>query len=781
MKFKHINIREILLLKQCFPANTSVKINSVDVAFDVVTQLDGIVEAINNSNIPFTKSYNLNNNLVIVSTDNALKIENVSGTFIQDVGFSSETGDEIALTAEDLAETTLQAVLDEYLTIKHYGAKGDGETDDTYAINSALLATYCVSDEPAYMRTIYFPAGEYLTTSQFSLPSNSRLLGEGKGRTIIKSTVGAYGSMIGFMDDNKTPSDAETFGGDGINPKNITVEGFTFDGGKVIDSILEVANGTDVTFRDCEFINANDTLVKFKQTIDTNLHVTFENCDFLNANKAIDTELANVEHMGVLNCHFKNINDQAVILGSATNKTHLLNNCFMNCSALVEEILLNDGPNTILLHSTYDDSVLEFNSIPYPYVDNTNSLYTDIVNPVGKSTDMIYKYRAPMPMWGYLDTLRDKDGQYILKPEYDENNPEVLNWLILKPGNVLNENVEIYTENQFKDLVLNGGHYANLILGSSSNKFPDWAMGVTYHAGEYVEYDNKLYKCVSDHTSVAVSDFDNVLLWTLDIDLDDLFVMLGKNLNLNGNYITNNEDKDIVLKPQGSAVVLIDDDDYISKIDNQSQAVATVEYVKSNIANKTLSNYIDMVNYSPSESWNKIVLATLDSDVYGNNILLKNITVSIENVFRRLNFATATEWTSGLLVYKGALYKHNDNYYVSKLTHTNGSWDNDQWVEVSINGYNPETLKIYAQSGGSTIELLPINNINIWEKEETYPVISDYNADLVKGNVLQYCFGRYENISNYTLYLEITDVNGNLANNFQPSGKIFTNIDITMR
>lgn len=762
-------------------AGTQTNINSVTLTFDEDTGLTGIIDKINQAHIPFTNAYSMNNCLVIVSTDNNLKIVNTQGKFIQDTGLSSdESIDEIGISAEDLIETTLQAVLDDYLTIKHYNVKGDGLTDDTININNGLLGTYCVDNTPSYLRTVYFPSGEYITTSQINIPSNARLLGEGKGRTIIKSGEGAYGNMIGFLDDLKKPSNADDFGGENINPKNITIEGITFDGSEIIDTIVEFANCTDVTFRDCEFKNCNGSLVTFRENEYTNLHIAFDNCDFINADYGVETGEAKVEHMSIMNSHFNDIGSQAIVLGENTYKTNLINDCFMDCSALVNEVILINGERTVLVHSHFDDSVDTFESTPIPFTDTTDTIYTDILDPHGLTEDMVYKFSYPQAKWGFVDKLQNSRGEYIIKPVYGDNDEEIINWIYIKPGNTTTENIEIFTEDKFQNLVVDGGHYANIILGQSNGGFNDWSAEYNYSVNDYVEHDGVLYKCVLAHTSSSITDLNNTTLWNKVTELSDLQVILAKNLNLNGKVITDNTG-DITFRPQGNSVVVIDDDNYAEKIDSVAKAVATVEYVKSNIANKTISTFIDMSNYMPSENWNRIALGTIDSISYGDSVYVKSVSVSVENIFRDLNFAQAIDWESGTLCYKGSLYKHEGSYYVSKMSHTNINWNEGQWSEVDVSGINPVSIRLYAQQGSNIIEMIPAGDVKTYEKEETFPQESSYNNDTVRGNVYYYSFARYTNVSDYTFYIEITDANGNLATNWQPSGQLFSNIDIFIK
>ena len=70
-----------------------------------------------------------------------------------------------------------------------YNAKGDGVTDDTTAIQSALNATG--------IRTIYFPSGTYMT-GNLTVSQPLRMIGDGAGNTTLmqKATDGDYGTQF---------------------------------------------------------------------------------------------------------------------------------------------------------------------------------------------------------------------------------------------------------------------------------------------------------------------------------------------------------------------------------------------------------------------------------------------------------------------------------------------------------------------------------------------------------------------------------------------------------
>jgi hypothetical protein len=88
---------------------------------------------------------------------------------------------------------TLQNVLDESVSVRDFGAKGDGSTDDTAALERAIRQIYISSLSATYnsvRRTIRFPAGNYRITSNLVIPPNCTLVGDGKNNSVITSNVG---------------------------------------------------------------------------------------------------------------------------------------------------------------------------------------------------------------------------------------------------------------------------------------------------------------------------------------------------------------------------------------------------------------------------------------------------------------------------------------------------------------------------------------------------------------------------------------------------------------
>lgn len=103
--------------------------------------------------------------------------------------------------------TTVQTKLRETVSVKDFGAVGDGVTDDTNAINAALLTG----------GQIYMPAGTYLISSPIKVSNYTSLVGEDRFTTIIKLKNSSNCNLIEPLDI--------TNGGIGCGIYNLSFDG----------------------------------------------------------------------------------------------------------------------------------------------------------------------------------------------------------------------------------------------------------------------------------------------------------------------------------------------------------------------------------------------------------------------------------------------------------------------------------------------------------------------------------------------------------------------------
>ncbi len=192
---------------------------------------------------------------------------------------------------------TLQQRLDDYVSVKAFGAVGDDSTADAVAIQRAIDELYSDTDQDdtRSRRILFFPAGTYRIASTLTIPPYAHLVGEGPDKTIIRQS-GANGPVAVTEDD-----DGNTYGSIGTasatTPTQITVEGITFQNAEAYAG-FSIDCATRVRFVNCKFTgtyaaggadNANSRAVTVRSTTALPCSdIIFDSCQFTKFARLVD-------------------------------------------------------------------------------------------------------------------------------------------------------------------------------------------------------------------------------------------------------------------------------------------------------------------------------------------------------------------------------------------------------------------------------------------------------------------------------------------------------------
>ncbi|CAB5187341.1 Pectate lyase superfamily protein [uncultured Caudovirales phage] len=274
-------------------------------------------------------------------------------------------------TGTGAVTTTVQAKLREMVSVKDFGAVGDGVTDDTVAIQNALNYIATTGFAGYQGNTLYFPPGKYIITNTLkpamaSGVANIRLIGAGVTDTIIewagatdltKAMFGLYAADIGTVTNSLF---------DGIRWKGKGKVGYV-----VLFETTDTSGGAarreneNNMFRQCWFEGAKRALVMFGDySIDTNAAyiasgddinvntTTFDNCTFLNfEGYGLKQVGGNVYNTILRNCFMWSGNNTDVTSANAKNyifsvsagMTVIQGGCFQK----LENTGANDGTDKI--------------------------------------------------------------------------------------------------------------------------------------------------------------------------------------------------------------------------------------------------------------------------------------------------------------------------------------------------------------------------------------------------------------------------------------------------
>ena len=212
-------------------------------------------------------------------------------------------------------QRTLQKRLDDYVSVKDFGAKGDDSTADVTAIQNAIDEIYkdTDKDDTRSRRILFFPAGTYRINAALKIPPYAHLVGEGPDKTIIKNSgnnavmvtqddEGNVGANIGnsgattptqIQISNMTLRNTVAYGGISLDRvtkayiNNVKLQGsYASSGadastskGVTVTNSTAVYNTTNIVFNQCQ-------LTKFARLVDISndsTHIRFHDCDFSTA------------------------------------------------------------------------------------------------------------------------------------------------------------------------------------------------------------------------------------------------------------------------------------------------------------------------------------------------------------------------------------------------------------------------------------------------------------------------------------------------------------------
>jgi hypothetical protein len=168
-------------------------------------------------------------------------------------GYAAQTGP----TAGTPISQSLQSWLDQFATVKDFGAVGDGVTDDTAAINRALYQIYCREVNPQIRRGLFFPAGVYLVTESIIIPPFATLYGEGADNSIIQMSSGddsALRAYVARTGDSLQQTGINIGNNGAIVPQYVTIANMGF---KSVDPDVDVFLVEDIS--NCSFTGVTFT------------------------------------------------------------------------------------------------------------------------------------------------------------------------------------------------------------------------------------------------------------------------------------------------------------------------------------------------------------------------------------------------------------------------------------------------------------------------------------------------------------------------------------------
>lgn len=331
--------------------------------------------------------------------------------------FKGEEGGYIVRTGPDLNHPvirTFQRKLDAWVSVRDFGALGDGFTDDTEAINRAILQIYDQSrlqSSPLVRRILKFEAGTYVVSGDLiKLPPWLHIMGDGFENTIIKQTDGAQDCL--FTVCNSSYVTGTNIGTGSVTlPKyvtisNLTLQNLTDNNLVILDSIrgiyfhrvnfsgplgnpsssgsaaaVKIINNfvatKDVIFDNCGFAGIRNAIVSDVECTD----IKISNCSFSSLYKGIvlgeNSSSEFPKNVRIFNSYFESIANRAIDVYSGVTGVTSIGNHYADCGndftgSPVSTIINFNYYGNYSIGDTFDRS--DAHDATYPRVDSGNAL-----------------------------------------------------------------------------------------------------------------------------------------------------------------------------------------------------------------------------------------------------------------------------------------------------------------------------------------------------------------------------------------------------------------------
>lgn len=235
-------------------------------------------------------------------------------------GYTHQTG----VDSSNPTTRTLQRKIDDVVSVKDFGAAGDGVTDDTAAINRALFQLFSRESNTEIRRSLLFPAGVYLVTDTVKIPTYAKIYGEGKSSSIIRRSTA--GVAVAFADSLQQIT--ANIGNNGATiPSFIEINDISFENTAAGD-ILDISSAQNCILRRVACKGSlssapssvgNSCVVLSSTAVNQTKNLVFEQCDFTNNNFGA---VADNDMQGILfnGCYFNTLYKGAK-LGENTSGT----------------------------------------------------------------------------------------------------------------------------------------------------------------------------------------------------------------------------------------------------------------------------------------------------------------------------------------------------------------------------------------------------------------------------------------------------------------------------
>lgn len=364
-------------------------------------------------------------------------------------------------TIEGTVSRSLQSRLDDAVSVRAFGATGDG-SDQTLAIQTAVNSLYkpLVSDLDDNEKVVlYIPEGTYIISAPIEIPSYTTIVGAGKEKTVLKSSVSNVFTTI-----KRTTEEIDT----ATQPKYIELSNMTIHVDSEQQYGIEIDSCEKSIFRNIKFkgvgsanwISPNPVLHRaiFLKSYSTGVvsrYNRFENIEFEGFNSGVYSN-DDVLHNVFSGCLFNDLNI-GVWLGAETiigSSSQSVGPSYNTVEGSVFDNIKNEGffvnagnyntsKGNKYLNVGNDAGSQDFNiASPIKFVTNNNVSELDFFSrtelTLNKTTDIRYNslYLPEVSGKTSYRTLYANETAVGLRTSFDVPSADLLKFPLLERGTI---------------------------------------------------------------------------------------------------------------------------------------------------------------------------------------------------------------------------------------------------------------------------------------------------------------------------------------------------------
>lgn len=294
-------------------------------------------------------------------------INSAVGDWLDEHPEATTTVQDGSLTEAKFSNALKLKAIKDYVTPEMYGAKGDGATDDTDAIQSAFDSGFPV---------LFTNAKTYIVASSLVIPSN--IVIDLNGCTIKKKSGLDFHLIIIDDEENILIRNGELNG----NGDNIS--------GSVNGRLILANRVNNLTLYRCNFSDNKNWGVN----INASDHITVENCKFINSNPTgwnnnlqfylnygVDNTARPTNNIRIIGNYFENIEGDNVVIGGINQNdlAYIGENCLIDGNVFVNPCPSASAQTTGVMGAIVIESGTSHNNVGYEnIVISNNSIHSQV-------------------------------------------------------------------------------------------------------------------------------------------------------------------------------------------------------------------------------------------------------------------------------------------------------------------------------------------------------------------------------------------------------------------